>query len=350
MSETPFGIIYKALNIINGKAYIGKTIYTLEKRKNSHLVCARNGDNQVFYHAIRKYGENNFTWSIIDYGSSHEELVEKEIHWISFYRSYIHSKESNGYNMTTGGEGCIGYKHTDESKKEMSNIAKNRIGSKHGKAKKVLQYDLDGNLIKEYDSVRTASRNLNIGNSGISMCCNNKFAYYHNYIWMYKDEYSDEALSKRIKAYSRHRFRKRPILQFDRNGLFLAKFEDVKDAVAINEDYMVATIDACCRGTSCSAYDCIWIYEEDFSKEELALRLQRYKNRHQKRPVVQLSLEGEYIATFESATSASKFMGKSSPQIANCCNGKAKTAYGFIWVFEKEFKQIRELGKEISYY
>lgn len=34
-----FGIIYKAINKVNGKVYIGQTTEDLEVRKKKHLIC-----------------------------------------------------------------------------------------------------------------------------------------------------------------------------------------------------------------------------------------------------------------------------------------------------------------------
>ena len=118
-------IIYMA-KFPNGKMYIGKTIYTLEYRKTQHKndMC-RDVNNRAFYNAIKKYGWDNLNWNIIDTSETEEELSNKEIYWIKYYNTYIHFKNSMGYNSTFGGEGISGYKFTEESKQRMS---ENRIG------------------------------------------------------------------------------------------------------------------------------------------------------------------------------------------------------------------------------
>lgn len=50
----------------------------------------------------------------------------------------------------------------------------------------LLQYDLDGNFIKEWPSAREASRKLNLNISGICLCCQNKRNYCGGYKWKYK--------------------------------------------------------------------------------------------------------------------------------------------------------------------
>lgn len=92
-------IIYKATNIINKKCYIGQTVKTLEKRKADHLNTARRGGGFRFHNALRRYGETNFTWEVIDTTTSIEALNQRESYWINFYDSY-----NKGYNATLGGE------------------------------------------------------------------------------------------------------------------------------------------------------------------------------------------------------------------------------------------------------
>lgn len=95
-------IVYKATNKINGKCYIGQTRHSLERRKLSHLRCARKGVNTHFYNAIRKYGEENFEWEIICSTSDKRRLNELETFYITKYDSIKH-----GYNMVDGGDNNI---------------------------------------------------------------------------------------------------------------------------------------------------------------------------------------------------------------------------------------------------
>jgi group I intron endonuclease len=130
-------IIYKATNLVNSKVYIGLTTETLEQRKSRHLRDAFNQDsNLVFHMALRKYGKDNFQWEIIDDVATNEsELKEKEIYYISLYKSYIHADKSNGYNMTMGGEGTFGYSHSEETRLKMSEAKKGRIITEESRLK-----------------------------------------------------------------------------------------------------------------------------------------------------------------------------------------------------------------------
>jgi group I intron endonuclease len=90
-------IIYKATNILNNKLYVGKTKYTLEKRKYFHL---KNKSKSKFHKAMDKYGIENFIWEIICQCSTLDELNDKEKYYIKFYDSI-----EKGYNLTKGGDG-----------------------------------------------------------------------------------------------------------------------------------------------------------------------------------------------------------------------------------------------------
>lgn len=55
-------------------------------------------------------------------------------------------------------------------------------------AKPILQFDLDGNFIKQYSSLREASKDLKIHPSNISHCATGKYKTCKGYIWKYKSE------------------------------------------------------------------------------------------------------------------------------------------------------------------
>lgn len=101
-------IIYKAKNVINNKCYIGQTSKCLEVRKKEHLH-----KGYYFYNAIQKYGMDNFKWFVLCDCDTKKELDEMEFHYIKQYHSHI---SEWGYNLTYGGEGTFGYKHSKESR------------------------------------------------------------------------------------------------------------------------------------------------------------------------------------------------------------------------------------------
>lgn len=122
-------IIYKATNIINGKAYIGQTICSLSKRSCNHISDAMTNKDKIYFHrAIRKHGKENFRWEIIAECGSHEKLNGLELFFIQKYNTFV-----SGYNRTSGGKGKPGYKYSDEVKKRMSRMNSGRNNPNYGK-------------------------------------------------------------------------------------------------------------------------------------------------------------------------------------------------------------------------
>ena len=125
--------IYKITNMVNGKAYIGQA-QNIEKRWNEHIHYTKNKNSPAYtkplYKAMRKYGVENFSFEILIL--CEEELLNlMEIYYIEKYNSYIHAENSNGYNLTLGGEGTRGYVFSEEHKKKISENAKLRVGEKN---------------------------------------------------------------------------------------------------------------------------------------------------------------------------------------------------------------------------
>ena len=115
-------IIYKILNKINGKCYVGRTTEKLDRRIYRHILGASKQSKYPLQRAIRKYGIHSFEVSIIDIADSKEVLGEKEIYWIS----YLNTKVPNGYNLTNGGDGSYGCSPSHETRKKMSESGKGK--------------------------------------------------------------------------------------------------------------------------------------------------------------------------------------------------------------------------------
>ncbi len=120
-------IIYKLLNKINGKCYIGQTIQKLNHRISVH-ICGK--DDNPIQRAIKKYGIQSFECSVIDNADLKDILNEKEIYWINFLKT----KVPNGYNVTNGGDGRTG-KLSEETKIKISQSLKGRHLSEKTKRK-----------------------------------------------------------------------------------------------------------------------------------------------------------------------------------------------------------------------
>lgn len=108
-------LIYKATNLVNGKVYIGKTTKTLYQRRIGHLKASKSKrSNSIFHKAIRKYGIESFSWEVLGHYENTADLDAAEIQFIESYDSCV-----AGYNITRGGGGIVGYRHTEVTKELM---------------------------------------------------------------------------------------------------------------------------------------------------------------------------------------------------------------------------------------
>ena len=117
--------VYCIENIINGKKYIGVTKRSVEQRFKAHKRTALNKNSKKchIHDAMLKYGIQHFEIKEIDSATSTEELFEKEKYWIKQLDT-----KNTGYNETDGGEGCFGWKATNQQKLENKtrNIERNK--------------------------------------------------------------------------------------------------------------------------------------------------------------------------------------------------------------------------------
>lgn len=114
--------IYCIENLVNGKKYIGqsKNIYYRWDYHKSNLNNNRHY-NGYLQKSWNKYGADNFKFYIIE-KCILEELNEKEKSWISYYNT----KEA-GYNLTYGGDGCMGRTCSEITKYKISKANKGRV-------------------------------------------------------------------------------------------------------------------------------------------------------------------------------------------------------------------------------
>lgn len=162
-------IVYMASNTVNGKRYIGATSRGLAVRRSKHLSdakAARPGC-RVFNAAIRKYGADAFTWSILATISSHDDMMIEEVRLIR--------EIAPEYNITRGGNGVIGVPRTPEwtekiaralrgRKMSPERIAAMKASARPDKLFKPVVCLNDGNYFK---SVKDAAQHYGIGKNNI---------------------------------------------------------------------------------------------------------------------------------------------------------------------------------------
>ena len=209
--------IYKIVNDINEKIYVGKTCNSLEKRFAQHLSDAykEQEEKRPLYQAIRKYGKEHFSIELIEECEDSLSSI-REQYWIGYYEGY-----EKGYNATRGGDGRIRIDHdkvfqlikqgkiakeiADEvgcsvdwiyslAKASKEKIVHEVAGSERAK-RRVKQFDKEGNFIQSFESIADAARwlyeqgkvpTLNGGvRTHISKVCQHERKSAYKYLWEY---------------------------------------------------------------------------------------------------------------------------------------------------------------------
>ena len=212
--------IYKISNDVNNKLYIGKTLYTIERRWYQHKNNAKNRKDLAhipLYSAMNKYGIEHFTIEEIEEVKDEKQLSEREQYWIKYYNTYNY-----GYNASIGGDGLQLYDYDYiwdlwEQGNTIKQIAalipcndyvvrtvldihnvsteerKNRSAYRQDKShepyrRKVNQIDTTTNkIIHTYNSVREAAEAIHCDNSYLSKICKDKKIAY-GYQWEYQND------------------------------------------------------------------------------------------------------------------------------------------------------------------
>lgn len=211
------GIIYKATNTFNGKVYIGQTIAGLPKRKSQHYKDAKSDSDNIFHVALYQY-PNAFEWETIDtFTGTREEVIHslnvaEEYHILKFNST----DERYGYNATYGGY----------SSDKFAEHIKRRAREQSGASKAILQYDVDGNFIREFSSLNEVAAFLNRDKISPSDIIT---GLHYNSQWRLK---KNEYYPKHIGEYNAEKgtIKTTPIIAYNPDGTLFKRFASSTDA------------------------------------------------------------------------------------------------------------------------
>jgi len=123
--------------------------------------------------------------------------------------------------------------------------------------KMIYQYDLNGNLIKEYKSITEASNITNVNISNICSCCSNKNKTAGGFFWSFKkidkNEIKEKISNKYYKHYSRN------VYQYDLDCNFIKEYKSIKNAMKETNIHS-GNISKCCSGKTKTAGGFKWFY------------------------------------------------------------------------------------------
>lgn len=218
------GFIYKIVNDINDKVYIGQTECSIQDRWLAHCNDSKYKDhNRPLYCAFNKYGIEHFKIELVEQCDTHL-LSEREQYWIAEFDSY-----NNGYNATLGGEGTQYYDYKLIKEKWESGLSSLEVAKLMGCSERTVfralnAYDIDPllrkqrghekqskavymldlntlEIIQRFPSMNEAARFIgdNARSSGIGRTCGDMSKSAYGYRWKYVDDnLNQEAYNKSL--------------------------------------------------------------------------------------------------------------------------------------------------------
>lgn len=256
----------------NGKKYIGITGQTPERRWQKGKGYAY-GSNDYFYNAIKKYGWENISHEIIFKNLTKEEAEKKEKELIKKHNT---TNRNFGYNRENGGS-SFG-KHSEEYKLKMSNMQK-EIWENSPDRKLAMSKLRKGTHLS--DETKEKLRKANLGKKYSEEVIKKRVEKMKGKkrpqtSKKLKDMWSSGAFkgntgkkgSEKQKKVARENAKiaqeatKKAVLQFDKQGRFIAEFESGAEAIRALS-IPNAKISEVCKGKRKTTYGYIFKYKEE---------------------------------------------------------------------------------------
>lgn len=219
--------VYKITCLSNNKIYIGSAS-SIKSHSRTHkgfygrwrlhlrLLEANKHTNKHLQNAWNLYGDENFTFEILE-KTSPEEAENREIYLSQILNAY---DSDFGFNILKGN---LSYK-SNRDINTRTKISNSLIGKLRPKNMNkhleipVLQYDLNGSLIAEYNSISEAERNTPCMRQAIYKCCVGVYKTSNGFKWKYKNP---------IKQDIKESTYRKQIYKFDLQMNFLCRYDSL---------------------------------------------------------------------------------------------------------------------------
>ena len=138
--------------------YIGMTTKSIEHRWKMHLNWAKSMKPYKIHEALNTFGKDSFIIEQIDSAEDFKKLKELEKKHIKSYNCIY----PNGYNLTAGGQGVLGFKFSEERKQKLSAAGKIR-----GNANMITKEAIEKYRISRIGQKRTVLQKMTISTNRI---------------------------------------------------------------------------------------------------------------------------------------------------------------------------------------
>jgi group I intron endonuclease len=226
--------IYCIENIIDGKKYIG-CAKNFNKRWSAHKNLFRNNNHENIYmqRVYNKCGEGIFKYYVIQEIEYNKDIVESmETYWIVFYETY--APFGKGYNLNFGGNGNLFFRHTEESKRKISDSIS---GSKNPNFGKKFSEEALKNMSESHKKENLSSETLikmSNGQKGkvTSDITKKKIAKY----WRGKKKTFNKSENHVGVSYNEKTKKWRSRIMLNQKEIWLGSFENESDAIIAYEN------------------------------------------------------------------------------------------------------------------
>ena len=300
MAEEKISGIYCIENTKNHKKYIGQSIDIYQRwyAHKSKLNMNKHHSHHL-QQAWNKYGDNCFIFYIIE--TCDESLLnEREIYWIKYYNTYF-----DGYNETFGGEGYA------------------------RQTRKVYQYSLSGEFIKEWNSVSEIENKLGYNGFTIRNVCNgDEHLSAYGYQWSYKKV-------DNIGEYN-SLTQKKTVYQYDKQGNLVNVYDTI---LSVAEDgFSFGNVTNCCRGIRKTSSGYVWSYVP-LDKNEITNKIHNTYQNHSQISISKYSLDGDFIEYIDQRDYFKK-NNYNIYEVIKCCNGEKDYYKKFQWRYGNNTNKI----------
>ena len=338
-------IVYLLTNKTNGKMYVGMT--SCEDPNDRWKKGHGYKKGSYIKNAINKYGWDGFTHEIIHSGITKEDAEHIEIKMIADLNLMDNQL---GYNIAPGGQASMkGRKHTEESKRKISEAAKKQVYtdewrrnlSKANSGKNSWNYGKPGVNRKKvicindwviYDSLLDASNAIDVAPGGISLCCSYKVVSRGKskdtgdpLIWRYLDDYLENGYIEFIPEVSK---RLRKVICLTTNKVFVSMAKAAKEYGIKNS----CNIGFACRGErrycglhTVSGKRLSWMYHDEYLKstqDEISEWIDFANSNPDTWVKVICTTTGE---VFDSTRHAARRYGVNKTSMIDACSGLKET-------------------------
>ena len=185
------GYLYRHIRLDKNEPFYIGIGYTSNNYalKGRYRASTSKGRNPIWKKIVAK---TNYEIEILFEDLPLDKLAEKEIEFIKLYGKICNGTGTLA-NITDGGLGTLGSKHNlgrkhSEETKEKIKLKKIGICCNYNKQlrKPVLQFDLEGNFIRKYPSLKSL-KNSEFDYTCVGKCCNEKRKTHKKFMWKYKN-------------------------------------------------------------------------------------------------------------------------------------------------------------------